>query len=131
MKAKAFALEPAAQRKDFYCNECRKVTSVYVRRKEKSPAKVNCAWCADSYFIEKYSSAKHGYVTGLYGVWSSKDLERLKGLLQLPLTWDEIAEEFVGRRSETVRKTALRYGFKKKYQMRVKGEIRYVTDETV
>jgi hypothetical protein len=106
---------PAVMRKDYFCNDCKKLFSLYLPKEEQ--CKPHCPFCADNMAIERYSYRKHGSVEGKQRPWTRHDVAELKRLLDEPLTWDEIAAK-VGREKTAIRKYAERRGLKRKYDIR-------------
>lgn len=119
---KGFELKQNVNRQDYYCVECKEITSIYLhgdgRRVLRVRGKPFCAWCGETIHMERHNSLKHGGVTGRRH-WSLSELNLLKELLQQPLTWEQITERFEGKHTvAAVRKVTREKGWKKQYSLR-------------
>lgn len=126
---KGFELKQNVNRQDYYCTECKEITSIYLRgdgkRVLRGKGKPFCAWCGEPIHMERHNSLKHGGVTGRRH-WSLKELNRLKELLEQPVTWKEIVKEFEGKHNIwAIRMQVTRNGWEKKFDMRGREKNNY------
>lgn len=120
-RVRSAELKPHVRRMDFFCTECKQVFSVYSSGGKGRPnSKPSCVWCSDSYFVEKYSSVKHGCISGVYEHWTRREIETLQNMLAQPVTWKQIAAAIGdGKRTVgAVRRQAFRMGLEKAFSLR-------------
>lgn len=87
------SLTHANSRIDFYCCDCQRITSLYLRRGDAAPLVATCGFCGESFGMEKYSPIKHGSISGFHRTWRVSEKRRLVEMLKNGLGWQEIGKE--------------------------------------
>lgn len=106
-------LIPSTRRMDFYCTDCERLFSIYLRRGDTKPVnkQLACPHCHETEATEKYNPIKHGSVSGKYRSWKPSEKAKMLEMIKAGHSWADIGRA-LNRTKGAVNRRADAWGYK-------------------